>query len=188
MTENPAYSRTSSTNDLTLRNKENSPCSSPVEALSIEPITTPSLKETPTSSVTATACLYSPIHSEPSLSPSASVPRKREREDFEISPERAAYSLDSSRATRRQKLSNSASPSSHKRPSCPSVIPDSNILLESDTSSTVSLPSYTPPTDWGLAPSTFQVPVDLGLPLDLSVYDWSTMPIPWTETAPLTCM
>ena len=186
LTENSAHSRTPSTNDYTLRGTENSPCSSLVEALSIESITTPSLDNIPTSSVTVAACLSSPIHSDSSLSPSASAPRKREREDFEISSERAAYSLDLSRATRRQKLSDSTSPPSPKQSWCPRVVPESSCLLESDTSPKVFLPDDAPPTD--CASSIFQVPIDPGPPLDLSVYDWSTMPIPWAETAPLTCM
>ena len=186
LTENVANCRTPSTGgDLTLRSIENSHCSSPMGARPLESVTTPSSDEASTSPVVAAAC---PSYMGPSLSPPASGPRKRGRADFEVPSERAAHSPDSLRTTRRQRLSDSASPSSPKQLRCPRVIPESNLLREFDTSSKVSLPSDTPLTGGGLVPSIFQAPIGLGPPLDLSVYDWSTMPIPCAETAPLTCM
>jgi hypothetical protein len=158
-----------------------------METLPLEPITTPSLDETSTSPVTVAACPSYPINSEPSLSPPASVSRKRVRADFESPSERVAYSPDSSRATRRQRLSDSVSPSSPEQSRCPRVISESNSLLESDGYSKPCLPSDASPPDCGPVPSMFQVPIDLCPPFDLSVYDWSIMPIPLGETGPL-CM
>ncbi|KAH9956233.1 hypothetical protein BGW80DRAFT_1257805 [Lactifluus volemus] len=176
--------RTLSTNDLTLRDTEDSLCSSK-KTLPFEPITTPSSYET--SLVTVAARPSCPTNSEPSLSPPASISRKREREGSEENPpERTTNSLDSPRVRRRRRLSDSLSrlsPLSPDQSQCPLVIPESNPLLESDRYSKSTLPNNTLSTERGPIPSMSQIPIDLGPLSDLRVYDWGTMRIPLPQTS-----
>ncbi|KAH9982844.1 hypothetical protein BGW80DRAFT_1265253 [Lactifluus volemus] len=168
--------RTSSASELTLHNAV-SPNSSTMGTRPLEPITTPSLDQTPTSRLTVSACPSYPIHPVPPLSPPASVSRKRDRGNSESPSERVT---DSPRATRRQRLSDTVPPSSpeqlwHIRVTQESISADKFLKSPNDASPANSI----------FDSSTLQATIDSCPPFDLvNVHDWSKMPIPQGETAP----